>query len=100
MLKKIGNANAKGEYYLTDTVALANKAGKKVTALEVDTDEVTGVNDRQQLAHAEGLFQKVMREAAMAEGATLKAPSTVWFSYDTKLGRDVTIEPNVFFGPA
>jgi bifunctional UDP-N-acetylglucosamine pyrophosphorylase/glucosamine-1-phosphate N-acetyltransferase len=57
------------------------------------------VNDRQQLSHAEGLFQKVMREAAMADGATLKAPSTVWFSYDTKIGRDVMIEPNVYFGP-
>ncbi len=99
MLKKIGNANAKGEYYLTDAVALANKAGKKVTALEVDADSVTGVNDRQQLSHAEGLFQKVMREDAMAGGVTMKAPSTVWFSYDTRLGRDVTIEPNVFFGP-
>ena len=99
LLKQIGNDNAKHEYYLTDAVAHANQAGKRVTALEIAPDEVAGVNDRQQLSHAEGLFQKVMRETAMTEGATMIAPSTVWFSYDTKLGRDVTIEPNVFFGP-
>jgi bifunctional UDP-N-acetylglucosamine pyrophosphorylase/glucosamine-1-phosphate N-acetyltransferase len=99
MLRQIGNTNAKGEYYLTDLVELANRAGKSVGTLEIDADEVSGVNDRQQLSHAEGLFQKVMREQAMADGATLKAPSTVWFSYDTKIGRDVTIEPNVYFGP-
>jgi bifunctional UDP-N-acetylglucosamine pyrophosphorylase/glucosamine-1-phosphate N-acetyltransferase len=99
MLRQIGNTNAKGEYYLTDLVELANRAGKSVGTLEIDADEVSGVNDRQQLSHAEGLFQKVMREQAMADGATLKAPSTVWFSYDTSIGRDVTIEPNVYFGP-
>ncbi len=99
LLDQLGTGNAQGEYYLTDTIELAHKAGKKVTAIETDADEVVGINDRQQLAHAEGLFQKVMREDAMAAGVTMKAPSTVWFSYDTKLGRDVTIEPNVFFGP-
>jgi bifunctional UDP-N-acetylglucosamine pyrophosphorylase/glucosamine-1-phosphate N-acetyltransferase len=57
------------------------------------------VNDRIQLSHVEGIFQRHMREAAMANGATLIAPSTVWFSFDTVIGRDVTIEPNVFFGP-
>jgi bifunctional UDP-N-acetylglucosamine pyrophosphorylase/glucosamine-1-phosphate N-acetyltransferase len=98
-LERVGNTNAKGEYYLTDTIAIANAAGRTVRAIEADADEVSGVNDRQQLSHAEGVFQKVMREAAMADGVTMKAPSTVWFSYDTKLGKDVTIEPNVFFGP-
>jgi bifunctional UDP-N-acetylglucosamine pyrophosphorylase/glucosamine-1-phosphate N-acetyltransferase len=98
-LEQVGNTNAKGEYYLTDTIAIANTAGRTVRAIEADADEVSGVNDRQQLSHAEGVFQKVMREAAMADGVTMKAPSTVWFSYDTKLGKDVTIEPNVFFGP-
>jgi len=99
LLAKIRNDNAKHEYYLTDAVEHANKAGKRVKAIEVDADEVAGVNDRQQLSHAEGLFQRVMRETAMAEGATMVAPATVWFSYDTKIGKDVTIEPNVFFGP-
>jgi bifunctional UDP-N-acetylglucosamine pyrophosphorylase/glucosamine-1-phosphate N-acetyltransferase len=99
ILRKIGNDNAKGEFYLTDAVALAVAARRKVEAVEVDVDDVTGVNSRHQLAHAEGVFQRRRREAAMAGGATLIAPSTVWFSHDTKLGMDVTIEPNVFFGP-
>jgi bifunctional UDP-N-acetylglucosamine pyrophosphorylase/glucosamine-1-phosphate N-acetyltransferase len=99
LLKKIGNDNAKGEYYLTDAVALANAAGRRAVAVETAADEVAGVNNRLQLSHAEGLFQKAMRETAMEEGVTMIAPSTVWFSYDTEIGKDVTIEPNVFFGP-
>jgi bifunctional UDP-N-acetylglucosamine pyrophosphorylase/glucosamine-1-phosphate N-acetyltransferase len=98
LLKKIGNKNAKGEFYLTDIVAIAHAAGKKVTAVEVAADDVAGINSRLQLAHVEGIFQRRAREAAMAKGVTMIAPSTVWFSHDTKLGRDVTIEPNVFFG--
>jgi bifunctional UDP-N-acetylglucosamine pyrophosphorylase/glucosamine-1-phosphate N-acetyltransferase len=99
LLRKIGNDNAKREYYLTDAVALAHAAGRKIGAVEAGAHEAVGVNDRLQLSHAEGLFQKVMRETAMEEGVSMVAPSTVWFSYDTKLGKDVTIEPNVFFGP-
>ena len=99
LLQQIGNDNAKREYYLTDAIALAHAAGHRVGAVEADEREAVGVNDRLQLSHAEGLFQKAMRETAMEEGATMIAPSTVWFSYDTRLGKDVVIEPNVFFGP-
>jgi bifunctional UDP-N-acetylglucosamine pyrophosphorylase/glucosamine-1-phosphate N-acetyltransferase len=99
ILKKIGTANANGEYYLTDLVELANRAKKTVAVLEADADEVIGVNDRAELAAAEALFQRGARTKAMAAGATLVAPETVFFSYDTKLGRDVTVEPNVIFGP-
>jgi len=98
MLRKIGNQNAKGEYYLTDLVELANRANKTVAVLEADADEVAGVNDRAELAAAEALFQRGARAAAMAGGATLIAPETVFFSHDTQLGRDVTVEPNVIFG--
>lgn len=98
MLRRIGTANAKGEYYLTDLVVLANRAKKTVAVLEADADEVIGVNDRAELAAAEALFQRSARTKAMAAGATLTAPETVFFSFDTKIGRDVTVEPNVFFG--
>ena len=99
LLGKIGTANAKGEYYLTDAVEIAAKAGRRITVVETDADEVAGINTRGQLAHVEGLWQRRAREAAMAAGVTMVAPSTVWFSHDTRLGRDVTLEPNVFFGP-
>ena len=99
LLRKIGNRNAQGQYYLTDAIALANAAKRKVVTIEAGADEAAGVNDRIQLSHVEGLFQRRMRETAMAEGATMIAPSTIWFSHDTLIGRDVTIEPNVFFGP-
>ncbi len=98
-LQRIGNSNAKGEYYLTDIVELARADGLKSVAVACSEDEVLGVNARDQLAAAEAIFQQRARSRAMANGATLIAPGTVWFSHDTVLGRDVIIEPNVFFGP-
>ena len=99
LLERIANHNAQGEYYLTDAVALAAKSGFKATAIVCSADEVLGINSREQLAAAEAIYQGRARRRAMVEGATLIAPETVWFSYDTVIGRDVIIEPNVFFGP-
>jgi bifunctional UDP-N-acetylglucosamine pyrophosphorylase/glucosamine-1-phosphate N-acetyltransferase len=99
LLERIGNANAKGEYYLTDAVAIARGDGLQVAAVICEEAEVGGVNDRVQLAQAEALMQARLREAAMRGGATLIAPATVTLSYDTQLGTDVLVEPNVFFGP-
>jgi bifunctional UDP-N-acetylglucosamine pyrophosphorylase / glucosamine-1-phosphate N-acetyltransferase len=99
MLKAIGNDNAQKEYYLTDAVAAARSLGGRAVAVTADETEVMGVNDRVQLAAAEAVLQGRLREAAMRGGATLLSPDTVYFSWDTKIGRDVTIEPNVFFGP-
>jgi bifunctional UDP-N-acetylglucosamine pyrophosphorylase / glucosamine-1-phosphate N-acetyltransferase len=99
VLERIGNANAKGEFYLTDAVEIARGDGAVTAVVACPETEVLGVNSRDQLAQAERLFQTRMRGRAMAEGATLVAPETVWFSFDTKIGRDVLIEPNVFFGP-
>jgi bifunctional UDP-N-acetylglucosamine pyrophosphorylase/glucosamine-1-phosphate N-acetyltransferase len=99
LLSRIGNANAKGEYYLTDAIALAGKDGLITRPVVCSEEEAMGVNSRAQLAGAEAVFQRRARARAMQAGATLTAPDTVWFSFDTKIGRDVTIEPNVFFGP-
>ncbi len=99
IIPKLTNKNAKGEYYLTDLVKLANQAKTKVAFAVCPEMEVAGVNDRNQLAVLERQFQREARHAAMAGGTTLIDPDTVYFSADTKLGRDVLIEPNVFFGP-
>ena len=99
LLEAIGDANAQKEFYLTDAVEAARSAGLKAVHVLADKHEVMGVNDRVQLAAAEAIFQGRMREAAMREGATLIAPETVFFSFDTKLGRDVLVEPNVVFLP-
>ena len=98
-LQDIDNNNAKSEFYLTDIVALARADGKKCVVIEADEEEVLGVNAREELAVAEKLFQQRRRQQAMEAGATLIDPATVYFSFDTKIGSDVTIEPNVFFGP-
>jgi len=99
LLDAVGNDNAQGEYYLPDVATGAIAEGARVVAIEADAHEVAGINSRAELAAAEAQWQAFKREEAMAGGASLRAPDTVWFSWDTELGRDVTIEPNVFFGP-
>jgi len=99
LLGHIGNANAKGEYYLTDAPAFAVAQGRTVVPVTCSADEAMGINSREQLAAVEKVFQARARTRAMEGGATLIAPETVWFSHDTTIGRDVLIEPNVFFGP-
>ena len=99
ILQRIGNANAKGEYYLTDAVAIARDMGLKAVAIETAEDDVLGINTKAQLAQAEAVLQGRLRAAAMDAGVTMVAPETVFLSADTKFGKDVTIEPNVVFGP-
>lgn len=96
LLDRIGNDNAAGEYYLPDIVMLP---GATSAVIEGDAEEVAGVNSRAELAGVEAIWQRRRRAAAMRDGATLIAPETVFFAYDTVLGRDVTIEPHVVFGP-
>jgi bifunctional UDP-N-acetylglucosamine pyrophosphorylase / glucosamine-1-phosphate N-acetyltransferase len=99
LLESVGNDNAAGEYYLPDVATNAMAEGGRVVVIETDAGEVAGINSRAELAGMEAQWQAARRMAAMADGATLIAPETVWFAWDTKLGRDVLIEPNVFFGP-
>lgn len=99
LLEKISADNAAREYYLTDLVEIANTAGERVAVVEAREDDVIGINSRSELAMAEAIFQERMRNSAMADGVTLIDPTSVYFSYDTLLGRDVMIEPNVVFGP-
>ena len=99
LLDGVGNDNAQGEYYLPDVATGAIGEGSRVVAVETDPAEVAGINSRAELARAEALWQETKREDAMAGGVTLRAPDTVFFNWDTKLGRDVTVEPHVVFGP-
>ena len=98
-LERVGNDNAAGEYYLPDVVAVATAEGRATALAMAEPWEVAGVNSRAELAQLEGDWQARRRLTAMAEGASLAAPETVWFSHDTVLGRDVTVGPNVVFGP-
>jgi bifunctional UDP-N-acetylglucosamine pyrophosphorylase/glucosamine-1-phosphate N-acetyltransferase len=98
-LDKVGNDNAAGEYYLPDIVNIAAAEGRDAVVIEGDPYEAAGVNSRAELAHLELEWQRRRREQALDEGATLIDPESVWFAFDTKLGRDVTVEPHVVFGP-
>ena len=99
LIASLDNNNASGEIYLTDIVAKANERGLSATAVACDEAETLGVDSREALARAEALFQNDRRSEALENGVTLTAPETVYFSYDTYLGRDVEVEPNVVFGP-
>ncbi len=99
LLARVGNDNAQEEYYLPDIVNIAIGDGRTCAVVITDNpDEVAGINSRAELADAEGRWQAERRLRAMADGVTLKAPDTVYFSHDTVLGRDVTVEPHVVFG--
>lgn len=98
LLEKIAPNNTAGEYYLTDCIAIADDQGLKCRVVVTDAAELAGVNSRVQLADAEKAIQKRLRKQAMDNGATLVDPETVYFSVDTKLGRDVVIYPSVVFG--
>ena len=98
-LAAVRNDNAAGEYYLTDLVALARAEGKRVAAVVGPEAELRGINSRSELAEAEATVQQRLRRAAMDAGVTMTAPDTVFLSTDTRFGTDVSIAPNVVFGP-
>jgi bifunctional UDP-N-acetylglucosamine pyrophosphorylase/glucosamine-1-phosphate N-acetyltransferase len=99
IIDRIGNANSKGEYYLTDAVAIVRDMGQEAVVIETSEDEVHGINTKAQLADAEAVMQARLRQAAMEAGVTLIAPETVFLSADTQFGKDVTIEAFVVIGP-
>nr|MCU0889771.1 bifunctional UDP-N-acetylglucosamine diphosphorylase/glucosamine-1-phosphate N-acetyltransferase GlmU [Rubritepida sp.] len=98
-LAAVRNDNAKGEYYLTDVVALARAEGRSVRAVEAPEAELRGINSRVELAAAEATLQARLRAAAMEAGVTMLAPETVFLAHDTRLAPEVTLEPHVVFGP-
>jgi bifunctional UDP-N-acetylglucosamine pyrophosphorylase / glucosamine-1-phosphate N-acetyltransferase len=99
LLGKIGNANAKGEYYLTDIVEIVRAEGGKAIAVEAPETELTGCNNRAELAMIEAIWQKRRRHEMMVSGVSMIAPETVFLAFDTQIAQDVLIEPNVVFGP-
>ena len=99
IIEKIGHANAKGEYYLTDAVTVVRDLGLEAVVIETSEDEVRGINTKAQLAEAEQVMQSRLRKAAMDAGVTMIAPETVYLAADTTFGNDVTIEPFVVIGP-
>jgi len=99
LISQVGNDNAAGEYYLTDVVGLARARGLRVGAVSCDESETLGVNSRADLAAADAVFQTRARRELLDSGVTMMAPETVFLAFDTVIGRDAMIEPNVVFGP-
>ena len=99
LLDQVKNDNAKGEFYLTDIVEIANRQDLVVVASEAGNESAVGINNRAELAEAEAVWQQKKRRELMLSGVTLIAPETVFLSHDTQIGADTVIEPNVWFGP-
>lgn len=99
LIDAVGNDNAAGEYYLTDIVEIGRAMGMTATVVTCDEAETLGINSRAELVAAEAAFQACARTEALDDGVTLLAPDTVYFAYDTVLGRDAVVEQNVIFGP-
>lgn len=99
IIESIGNQNKKGEFYLTDAVGIARERKLLAVVVEVDEDDVRGINTKAQLAEVEAVMQRRLRNAALEAGVTLIAPETVHLCADTVFGRDVVVEPYVVFGP-
>ncbi|MFL6022659.1 MAG: bifunctional UDP-N-acetylglucosamine diphosphorylase/glucosamine-1-phosphate N-acetyltransferase GlmU [Marmoricola sp.] len=96
VLPRIGNQNANGEYYLTDTVSLARADGLSVGAFTLaDVMQTEGVNDRAQLAVLAAEMNRRILDRWMREGVTIIDPSSTWIDADVKLAADVTILPGV-----
>jgi bifunctional UDP-N-acetylglucosamine pyrophosphorylase/glucosamine-1-phosphate N-acetyltransferase len=103
ILERIGDHNRKREFYLTDAIEIARgmfvgNAALSAVAVEVEEDEMRGINTKRQLAEAEAVAQERLRQAALDAGVTLVAPDTVYLCADTTFGRDVIVEPFVVFG--
>jgi len=99
IIEKIGDANSKREYYLSDAVDIVHQLGLEAVVIETSEDEVRGINTKAQLAEAEQVMQGRLRKAALEAGVTMVAPETVYLAADTTFGNDVTIEPFVVIGP-
>ncbi len=99
LLERIGNNNSKGEYYLTDLVEIVRASGGRAVAVDAPEEETAGCNNRAELAVLERLWQDRRRHEIMLSGVTMIAPETVFLAFDTGIGRDAVIEPNVVFGP-
>ena len=99
LLSRINCKNAKNEFYLTDAVAVGRELGIRTTVIACNEESVLGISTHEQLVAAEAAWQARARLEMMRNGVTMIAPETVWLSFDTKIAADVTLEPNVFFGP-
>jgi bifunctional UDP-N-acetylglucosamine pyrophosphorylase/glucosamine-1-phosphate N-acetyltransferase len=97
LLDAVSDDNVACEYYLTDIVGIACSRGLTTKVVRCDETETIGINSRVELASAEAAFQVNARKNAMANGVSLLAPNTVYFSHDTYIGSDTVVEPNVVF---
>ncbi len=96
---KVKNENKKKEFYLTDLIELFNIQNLLVTHLQCEYEETLGINDRDDLQKVEKFFQRNLKEKIKSNGVSLLDPNSIYLSYDTKIGKDSVIYPNVYFGP-
>ena len=97
LLADLDATNSKGEYYLTDTIENAYNKGLTIKTTVTNQNEVFGVNDKKDLAHAEGLKREELTNALMDQGVTMHDPKRVDIRGTLKCGKDVIIDVNTVF---
>ena len=96
---KVLRAHHNGEYYLTDVVGIATAEGHLVETIAVqDLTEAMGINDRVQLAQAEGVMRQRVRERLMLSGVTLLDPPSTFIDADVEIGQDTVVHPHTTIG--
>ena len=98
LVSQISNDNSAQEYYLTDLVRIAEEKNLRNSFININSDEVLGVNSKIELAAVEKIKQQQLRRNMMESGVTLIDPDSTYFAFDTKIAQDCIIYPNVFFG--
>ena len=88
----------KKEYILSDLIEIINNNGGRSLFLECDHEETIGIDSKKGLSKAEKIYQNKLRDSFMESGTTILDPETVFFSHDTKIGKDVEIGANIVFG--
>ena len=97
-LKNIKKNLLSGEYYLTDIVKILSDKDKNISFIEINEEEIIGVNTQLDLSIAEGISQNIIRNNAMMNGVKLIDPNSIFINHDTKFGKDIIVHPNVVFG--
>ena len=97
-LNKIEKNSVTDEFYLTDLVKILNNQNKKIAFVEINEEEILGVNNQIDLSNAQKISQTFLRKQAMLNGVKLIDPDSVFINFDTNIGKNVIIHPNVVFG--
>lgn len=94
-ISKLNNNNAQKEYYLTDIISLARKDNIKIVPLFVGLEDFKGVNDKLDLANAEEILSRRIKEFWLKQGVIMRLPDTIYIEEGVEFSGECIIENGV-----